>query len=98
MPVRGPCPELDLGHKFGAHEAHLPRLRGGELVLEGRRLVANALKLRLQGLRHLDGEAGADAPAIAQLAVLVLAEHQRSDGLLRYGGRHIATDDEFLPR
>ena len=64
---------------------------------KGRGLAAAAARAGATRSRgHLAAEAGADPAGVHELAVLVVAEHQRADEVLRHRGRHVAGDDELL--
>ncbi len=95
--VARPGEEFDLADQLGLHPFG-PAQRRGRNRREGRALHCEAVELRVKVARQFGGEAGADAPRIAQLLVLVIAEKKRADAraalLLRQGE---AADDEFLP-
>ena len=77
----GPGAELDLGDELGPDEDGAARLVGGELLREGALLLRERLQPPEQVRRHLLGEAGADPAGMDQLALLVIAEHERADRL-----------------
>ena len=65
-------------------------------LAERRLVAAQRLELLPQVARGLHRVAGAGAAGILQLAVLVIAEHQRADRALQVRGVLVADDDEFL--
>ena len=80
--VGGPGAELDLGDELGLDPDDAARRVGGQLLGEGRGLAAERREPRHQVARHLAAEAGADPAGVHELAVLVVAEHQRADDIL----------------
>ena len=98
MAIRGPGAKLDLGHQFGPHEADLADLLRCQAFGKRALVDPHPVEAAEQLLRHTDRKPGSDAPDMRELAVFVDAHHQRADRPARCGGRHVAGDDEFLPR
>jgi hypothetical protein len=63
---------------------------------EGRGFRRDDVELLLQRSCRVAGEAGADAAGRLQLAILVIAQHQRAELIARSPRRDVAGDDEFL--
>lgn len=94
--VSRPAAELDLGNQLRLDVSDLARRVGAEPFRERAGRRADALEPMVQILGHRGGKSGPDAAGMDQLAVLIVAEHQGTDGLARGGGRHIAGDHKFL--
>src|SRR5262245_52588976 len=94
----GPAAEIDLDHHFWLHpdwSSCTPFF--GRDCFERRLADLERFELPKKRTRHLTGEAGACAPGIFELTVVVESKHQRPDGA-RVGCRwHDTGYDEFLP-
>ena len=98
--VRGPAAILDLADQLRLRPAHALLGAGGQRVARACGFARGDL-VELRRAAHRDwsaGIAGADAAGVVELALVVVAEHQRADRALGGGRGHVAEDDEFLPQ
>ena len=93
--VRRPLGEGDLRHELGLDPVRIAG-DGARDVDERARLAPQLSKLRAEVVERGAVEAGADAAAIVQLAVLELAEQQRGERAALLVGDAVAADDELV--
>ena len=99
MVVAGPGAEFDFGHELGPNVTHAARLVASSLPANGERLSSpSASQLGEQIFGHRAEKPVPTRPTCSSLAFLVSAQHQRADRVARSARRHIAADDELLPR
>ena len=97
QPVAGPAAELRLDHHLRLDPVDVAPapFHGGDDV-ERRLLGLHRMQPLPQIARGRVRIAGADAPGIDELALVVIADHQRADRPRHGGRRRIAADHEFL--
>ena len=98
QPVAGPAAEFDLDDDLRLDPFHLAPALHRRHRIERRCLARDRGEaLRQVALLPL-APAGADAPGVAQFAILVIAEQERANRARRFVGGLIADDDELLAR
>src|SRR5205807_4049748 len=94
--LRGETREGDLSDELGLDPDPFAAALLLRQLAEGGCRAAQRLQLLPQIARGLGGVASAGAAGIAQLAVLVVAEHERADRTLEMRRILVAEDHEFL--
>src|SRR5580704_18842220 len=93
--VGTPCGEVNLGDELGLDpDGSVARV--GRHGFEGCRVATELVEARAQVGMNFTGEAGASASRVNELALLVVAEEQRSDSIDVVRGQGEAADDQLL--
>src|SRR5690606_15886221 len=96
--ISSPATELDFRHQFGSEEDDILTLDRRQFLLKRALRDLQLLHLAEQRLGDLVAVTGAHPASMLQLAVLVIAHHQRANGAAGDRGGDIAGDNELLPR